>query len=127
MNQKKYSELSDTERNDLFNKYKKQRKKGLNIRLIIYSLLLAVVTTLVLTYYNTWKKDYKVDDLVMDYVGYLITLCIVIVIIIFVIIIVVNILKRRNINKVYTVTFQKYLFKNNIILDKVDNQENKGI
>lgn len=127
MEQKKYSELSEEERNILFNQYKKNKKKKSNIRLVIYTIIFGAILYAIISYYNNWKSDYVVEDIVTDYVHYLVVLGIVFTVLIYIVAIIVNIYKRIGLNKVYTAGFQNYLFKKNIILDKVDNQNNKSI
>ena len=127
MNQIKYSELSEEERNNLFIQYKKERKKKLNISLVIYTIIFASVISAIIIFYNNWKADYIVEDMVVDYVHYLVVLGIVLLSFFYVISLILNIFKRVSLKKEYTVQFQKYLFKKNIILDKVDNQNNKSI
>ena len=127
MNQTKYSELSEEERNALFNQYKKDKKKKLNLVLIIYTIIFITFLAIILLFYNNWKIDYKVEDMVKDYVRYLVVLGIVLMSIIYIITLIVNIYKRSKLNNKNTVAFNNYLFKKNIILDMVDNQNNKSI
>ena len=65
--------------------------------------------------------------MVKDYVRYLVVLGIVLMSIIYIITLIVNIYKRSKLNNKNTVAFNNYLFKKNIILDMVDNQNNKSI
>lgn len=123
MDFKNYSELSEEERNDLFIQYKKKAKRKLNISLSIYLIVVAITITILVIAYNNFKKEYIVEDIITNYIKNYVVIGIVLVIIFFVVVLIINIVKRRGLKKVYTLGFQKYLYKKGIMLDN----QNKSI
>lgn len=126
MNQKNYSELSEREKNDLFNQFKKKSRRKSNILLIIYILIFIGTIVSIMVFYNNWKSDYIVDDLVSNYIKHFFIVGIVLSSIVFIIVVLLNIIKRKKLKKIYTREFQLFLIKRNIILDNNSNQ-NKSI
>lgn len=122
-----YSELNEEEQNDLFKQYKKKTKKKLNISLFIYLIVVAITITILVIAYNNFKKDYIVDDIITNYIKNYIVIGIVLVAIFFVIVLIINMFKRRGLKKVYSLGFQRFLYKKNIMLDSNNNQNNKSI
>ena len=126
-NIKNYSELSEEEQKDLFNQYQKRTKRKLNISLFIYSLVAIVTIIVLLIAYDNFISSYVIKDMISDYIKYCIITGIVLVVIFFIIVLIINIVKRKGLKKVYTMGFQKYLYKKNILLDSNSNQNNKSI
>ena len=127
MDFKNYSELSEEERNDLFIQYKKKAKKKLNISLIIYFIIVAITITVLVIAYNKFKTEYVVEDMITEYIKNYVVVGIVLVAIFFLIVLIINMFKRRGLKKVYSLGFQRFLYKKNIMLDSNNNQNNKSI
>lgn len=126
-NIRNYSELNEEEQKELFNQYQKRARRKLNVSLFIYSLVVIVTIIVLLITYDNFISGYVVNDMISDYVKNYIIAGIVLVVIFYIIVLIINIVKRRGLKKVYTMGFQKYLYKKNIMLDSNNNQNNKSI
>ena len=129
MNQRLYSELSDSEKEELYNQYKDKKTKKLNICLVVYIILLisSIIGYFVIN--NNRIKDVKDIDLIEDYTNTYIQLFFLLCAFWSLCSIIINFGKRRVLKtkSKNTKEFGKYLSKRNIFLDKEDNQSDKSI